>query len=177
MKVKIFFAAVLMILTTAMSSQANLYKGITSGMSQIEFNQHINSVPELSWAEDNEYVNVQIKGRPYVFIPDFNNAGQLSALYFYCGDRYKWYEYDPTIKAIAVDVYSLFEIAYGEPIYDRWPNWTDIPKGGSEIACAFKKDSVLATIIIGERDEVYLLGMIVVDIKFRDPSVPSSDGF
>ena len=70
MKVKIFFAAVLMILTTAMSSQANLYKGITSGMSQIEFNQHINSVPELSWAEDNEYVNVQIKGLSLIHISE-----------------------------------------------------------------------------------------------------------
>lgn len=177
MKLKLIFASILMLATMALSAQSNLYKGIKSGMTQSEFTTYINSHPDFEWVSSAEMYKLTIKGRPFAMSAEFNDKGKLNALFFYGLSRYEWYDYDANVKPQAVELFTLLQVSYGNPILDEWPSWPNIPDGGSLIACAFTKGSVYASILVAESSDVYFLGLIIIDKMFSDPEIQTSEGF
>jgi hypothetical protein len=175
---KIVTLLAIMLITISTFAQTNLFKGIKSGMTKTEFMSYCSSNPDFKIIEsDNDFITTEIEGRTYIFTQNFNSKGQLYSLMFYSSSRYEWMEYDPNVKENAVELYSLLEVKYGEPTYDVWVNWTDIPEGKSEIACSFEKNTVVAIILITEYKEEYFIGLTIIDSKYKDIVVKDSGGF
>lgn len=164
------------LLAISVNSQAPLYKGITSGMTETEFNKYINSQTELKWTDKKEFVEVYIKDRLYVFMPDFNKEGKLSMLLFFSMDRYEWYDYDKVEKN-AIELFRLLSVSYGNPTYDQWPLWTEIIDEEPTITCVFLKESVGASIVVSKRSDLFYVSLIVMDTDFVDKELQSSEGF
>ena len=177
MKIKIIFTMLFWLLAISINAQQPLYRGITSGMTKNEFTKYVNSQTDLKWVSSAEMYKLTIKGRPFAMSAEFNDKGKLNALFFYGRSRYEWYDYDANVKPQAVELFTLLQVSYGNPILDEWPSWPNIPDGGSLIACAFNKGSVYASILVAESSEVYFLGLIIIDKMFSNPEIQTSEGF
>lgn len=179
MKLKLFFISLfIIVLSFNISAQANLYKDIKSGMTVTEFIQHINNRADLSWnSSEREFVLTEIKGKQYLIFPVFNNKEQLNSLHFYCMNSYEWYDYEPNVKAIAVNLFSILKVSYSEPIFNEWVSWTSIPDGEIVPVCIFKKETVTAVIVVSESAEKYFAGLIISDSRYSEEVEASSEGF
>lgn len=174
---KIVLSLLLVLFMVTINAQSSLYKGITSGMTETQFNNYIDSNSDFSWTDSKSFVKVYIKNKLYLVSSVYNKAGKLNAILFFAMDRYEWYDYDVNVQNNAIELFNLLQVSYGDPVYDSWVSWTAIPDEDSKIVCVFTKGSVNATILAAESNDKYYIGLIVNDGKFADPEVKTSEGF
>jgi hypothetical protein len=178
MKLKILFVTLFtLLLSVSAFSQQPLYKGIKSGMTEKEFKKYINSNSEFSWSDDKRFVNATIRDRAYLFGVDYNKSGKLNMILFFGVDQYEWYNYDESVKDVALELFAVLQASYGDPIYDSWPSIADIPDGDTRVVCIFEKENIKASILVNETSETYSVGIIILDANYIDSEPKSSEGF
>ena len=170
------FALLFSITATA---QTNLFKGITSGMQEQVFLSHCENRTDMEIRESGDFtfVMTEIEGRNYLITAFYNDDNELKGIEFSSMDRYEWMYYDPNILSNALELYSLLEVKYGEPVFDSWLDWTDIPDGKERVVLKFEKNDIDAIIGISEYSDEYFVNLYIIDDKFADVVVPDSGGF
>ena len=172
---------ILMILIFATSiasnAQTQLFKGMKSGMTKTEVSSYVSSNDDFSTFEDAESFTTIIEGRKYFVVPLFNSSNKLKALYFSSYDTYEWMYYDPNVKENAVELFTILSVKYGEPTFNEWADWTDIPDGKSIPVCGFERGTVHANLYVEEDSDEYYVNLILSDERFMDKTVASSGGF
>jgi len=175
MKKTIIFSILFALMSIGAIAQTNLFKGIKSGMSPNEYNSYCSSNSDFDLKEN--YALTVIENRTYILIPTYNEKNQLNSLNFYSVDEFEWMYYDPNVKEIAIELFGLLEVKYGEPAYDVWKDWSDIPKGKFSTVCAFKKNNITAIIAIYESKDKYSIGLTIIDAKYNEETPKTSGGF
>lgn len=173
---KIVLSLLFMLFMITINAQNFLYKGITSGMTATQFDNYIDTYTEFVWSDNKDFVTNYVKDKLYVIYPSYNKGGKLRSLLFYGTDGYDSTKYDPNVKNIALELFSLLTISYGEPTYDKWINWTDISEESSDIVTMFKKESVVVVMLVAEEKDLYYVGLIINDTKYNDKEI-TSEGF
>jgi len=173
---KFFVFLIYLFIVISLQAQTNLFKGITSGISEIEYLQYCSSHPDFTNMGEN-YFTTTIEGRQYMIGSVFNKKNELTAILFVCFDSYEWMEYDPNIKTNALELYSLLQIKYSNATYDEWLNWTDIPKGKAKTIAMFESQTIIALLSIREKNDMYTVNLSVGDTKYADPVIKNSGGF
>ena len=181
-KLSLFF--IVIFITFVTHGQTPLYKGLTSGMTEKEVLTCVKSDPR-SFKLISDKVSVDkiittvIKNRTYVVGTKFNEDGKLAGIAFLCLDEYDWMDYNVNIKENANELFSLLSVKYGEPIYNEFCNWTDIPKGKTRAVCGFNKGTIVVCIFVANNRDTdkYYVGLLIIDAKFDDGPEQSSEGF
>lgn len=177
---KLFTLSFLLIFSMiVVNAQSNLFKGITSGMSETEFYTHCEQHPdmEIVVSDGYQFIKTVIEGRYYIMFNHQNSKNQLMSVEFWCADTYTWLDYDPNIISIAVELFNLLEVKYGEPVYDSWLDWTEIPDGKNSVVVRFEKNNLVAMISVAEDNDDYMVRLIVGDSNFTEKKPKSSGGF
>jgi hypothetical protein len=162
--------------TVTMYAQKNisLYDGIKSGMTKSKLHHHVKKDNSLRWGDDG--ILTTIKDRDYSITCTFNNDSVIEQISLVSHDFYEWMEYEPNVLENAKELYGLLNAKYGEPIHDKWVDWTDIPDGKYKMVTKFKKNSVNVSIYVFNTDDLYNVGVIIVDENFKDETEPQSPG-
>ena len=167
-------------LTLTLNSQVPLYKGLISGMTENEVSVYFKSNSDFT-SQSESFVKTVIKNRTYSMATMFNKSGKLKALFFLCNDRYEWVYYKPNIKENAEELFSILTVKYGEPTFNKFCDWTDIPKGKSKVICEFEKGTIGLSIDVSESTildtDKYYITLFITDTKFSDKEIKSSEGF
>lgn len=161
---------------TSMNAQTNLYDGIESGMSESELYNHVKKDNNsLEWLDD--LIVTTIKDRDYVVTCFYNNNSVINQIILISLDGYEWMEYEPNVLENAKELYGLLENKYGEPVHNKWVDWTDIPDGKSKMIVNFNNNNINVIIFVIENDDLYSAGVIINDENFEDEETKSSGGF
>jgi len=181
---KLSLFLIVIFITFITYGQTPLYKGLTSGMTEKEVLTCVKSDPRsFTLIPDkvsvDETITTVIKNRTYLVNTSFNKDGKLASILFLCLDEYDWAEYNINIRENATELFSLLSVKYGEPIYNKFCNWNDVPKGKFKFICYFKKGTIDVGIFVVNNDNTdkYYVGLIIKDEKFDNNYEQSSEGF
>jgi hypothetical protein len=168
-----FLFAITMI---AVNAQTNLFKGITSGMSESELISHCQNHEDFTKSSYPDLFFTEIGGRTYIVSSYFNKTNELNFISFSSMDSYEWFDYDPNVKENAEELFTLLSVKYGDPIFNKWISWTEIPDGKLKGVCTFKKETISSFIYVEENSGKYSIRLIVADKNFDDPEKPADSG-
>jgi len=160
-------------------AQSNLFKGIKSGMSETKYLSHCKAHPDMEYVENNgfEYFLTTIEGREYLFAAYFNKKNKLQGISFLCSNTYEWMDYDVNVMENALELFVLLEARYGDPTFDEWVSWTEIPKGKEHVVASFEKGTINSFIMVKEDRGEYSISLVVGDIKYTDIKSKNTGGF
>lgn len=162
--------------STSSTNMKKLYKGIYSGMSESEYNTYCRSTDGFVEIKNSVY-ETNIEGREYDMIPLFNKEKKLYFLSFLSQDKFEWIDYDVNIRENAVELFTIMEAKYGEPIINEWKSWSEIPQGKSKLVCFFEKGLLNIGINVANEDDKYLVSLSFYDRYYRDKEDNKSSDF
>ena len=157
---KLIILFTLLVSFTLSYSQIDLLKGITSGMSEIEYINHCRLHKDITLGEKGWITD--IKGRTYQISTTFNNNDELKVVTLISCIKYSKITYDE-IKTEITDINNILSTKYGKEILKHEVISSEIPNEQYSIAQTFQKESVISLIYVTERNDKYCVFIYIGD--------------
>ena len=138
-------------------------------MNYLKSNSEFEFIPEI---ETVSAFKTTILLREYVVIPTFNKKNLLQGIIIFSTEKCKWFEFNNKLKEIATELFTLLKNRYGEPVYNKYPNYESVSEDVSVLVCKFKKDNVIVEMDIDKiDDDGYIIVLYLADVKYLDEDV------
>lgn len=177
---KITSLLVLIVLTITVNAQYNMYMGLESGMTEMEFRSHCRNDSRFIESASPKVFIVEIYSREYAIFGTFNDSDELYAIILLCNDKYSYLKYDANISRVGLEVYELISNKYGDPYFDEIPEWTEIPDDGLKSMCKWRHEDnieIYLDVVHYPISDDYGTSIIIMDTEFADDVVAKTGGF
>lgn len=166
----------LLFVTTVLNAQKPIFKGISSGMSESAYLNHVGSHEDFTYYKKS-FHEVELSGKIYLTSPSFNSKGQLWGLAFFGYNTYEWFDYKVNVKPILLDLYGLLKLKYGMPDFDEYVDWTEIPDDDFKTICSWKSGSLSISLNVQETDDKYGVFISFIDNIYYESDINDTEGF
>jgi len=154
-----------------MQAQTDLYKGIISGISKLEYTEYCKNHIDIT--EVNSNFITEIGGITYTIRSSFNNDDQLTVLTFTTLDGCSKDNYNLYTKGAVMDLKMLFGEEYGNPLLDKWVDWSEITQGTGTVFNMYQERPIMSIIYVSKTDNQFRVNCYIGDWNFIVTSNPN----
>lgn len=155
---KLLFIVSLIIIGFVVNAQTHLYKGINSGISEMDFRLHCLDNSDFEKVYDPgsniNFYRTKYLGAEYIMWGEFDRYGKLYSLHFV--STYKCEKYDGwfKLKSISDELVKELRIRWCYPSHNQWPlePWI-VPKNDLYMVGAFEPQSLKIFVWVENRAE------------------------